>query len=134
MKKILLSTIVLIAFVMATMLFDISCKKSAVAQNSNSNIIQQNKIIYLKYQTGTSSGTTISIYSANYDGSNAQQIKPVLPSGVAINDNFLSISPDGKTIFFSVYNNGNEIDGYSCNFDGSNVKKVTTYSEHIVAF
>jgi len=139
MKKILLSTVILAAFSLSVILFEISCKKSATAQSNSTSTTpaQQNKIIYLLYQ-GDVPNTTQALYGifeANYDGSSPQQINITMPTGVTLDDNFLSLSPDHKTIFFSgSVTASNELDIYSCNFDGSNVKKVAANGENAVAF
>lgn len=154
MKKLLLSTIVLTAFAISLTLFEISCKKSANAQTpsyvlppattsklggvipdgstisvdgngkisvvNNSNE-QQNKILYIDYGTGVGQET---IWSANYDGTDAKKINIILPSGLAIGDD-VKLSPDHKLIFFDVFSiNSNQNSIYACNLDGSIPHKV----------
>jgi hypothetical protein len=156
MKKIFLSTAILCAFSFSIILFEISCKKTAnadapsytlppatisklggvipdgttIAVDGNGKIstigsnTQQNKILYGVYGTQADGNE---IWTANYDGSEAQKINITLPSGLAIDDNNIGISPDHKTIFFSVFTPSASSGGffiYSCNIDGSNVKKV----------
>jgi hypothetical protein len=115
MKKILLSTIVLTAFSLSIVLFQLSCKKEAKAQSTQS-VVQQGKIIFVK------SGTPLSLWIANYDGSDQQEIQLALPVGSSV-DGISSISPDRKTLFVPVYN-GSGDDIYTCNVDGSNLKKI----------
>lgn len=149
MKKILLSTIVLTLFATSLILFDISCKKSANADSPSyiltpattsklggvipdgttisvdgsgkistvgSSASQQNKILYLTSDGG--------IGTANYDGTNAQKLNIILPTGYSIDSgNNLQISPDHKTIFFAVSSTAGEFN-FACNIDGSNVHKV----------
>jgi len=155
MKKILLSTIVLLAFTLSVVLFQVSCKKEANAQTSSytlppattsklggvipdgttisvdgngkistsGNVVQQqNKILYVVYG---SQPNTDEIWSANYDGTNAQKINIVLPTGLAIGDTNFTISPDRKMIFFSVFSpTGGTGSIYACNIDGSNPHKI----------
>ena len=86
MKKIILSTIVLASFSVSIILFQISCKKSADAATltSSTGIQQQNKIIFVKniplVAPGTSGLYQGQIWSANYDGTNQQQINITLPT------------------------------------------------------
>ncbi|MDP9080036.1 MAG: hypothetical protein M3O71_21630 [Bacteroidota bacterium] len=157
MKKILLSTIILFSFAVSIILFEISCKKTANAQSSfilfpattsklggvipdgttisvdatgkistmsNNSLQQQNKILYGTYG---STDATNAIWTANYDGSNAEKLNITLPTGLAIDIESLAISPDHKTIFFSVYTPALNSGGYfiyACNTDGSNTHKI----------
>ena len=160
MKKILLSTVVLAAFSFAIILFQISCRKTAnadspsyilpvatttrlggvipdgstIAVDASGKIsmvttnVQQNKILYGVYGA---QANTDEIWTANYDGTNAQKIAISLPAGLAIDVDNLALSPDHKTIFFSVFTPTANSGGYfiySCNIDGSNVKKVVSGS------
>lgn len=127
MKKILLSTIVLLSFSLSILLFQISCKKEAKAElpvtGTTLNILLFHKIV----------GGKSEIWISNYDGSNQKKINVQVPSGVTLDGGTTILSPDGKTIFFHVLGtpNGN-LDGadiYSCNIDGSNVKKVISHGD-----
>jgi hypothetical protein len=171
MKKIMHSTIVLLLFTIAVLLFQISCKKEATAQSttyvlppattsrlggvmpdgttisvdangkisaisSGNTATQQNKIIFIKsLYSGVGNNNkydSAQIWSANYDGSNQQQINVALPSGyVIVLDQSVKLSPDGKTIFFTAFSPGNNYPTtstpwsiYSCNIDGSNVHQI----------
>ncbi len=132
MKKILLSTIVLTAFSCSIILFQVSCKKSADAATSNSNVAvtQQSKIIYTKNLpvSGSTGAYYCEIWIANYDGSNAQKINITLPSGLFVDyTTFVKLSPDQKTIFFRVADVNNDNNGtgfYSSNIDGTNAKLI----------
>lgn len=71
----------------------------------------------------------------NYDGTSAQQINVVLPSGLTVNNGVpVLLSPDQKTIFFLVQwidNSNTSINGlgyYSCGIDGSNAKLISPAS------
>jgi len=130
MKKILLSTIVLTAFSFSIILFQLSCKKSAVAASSaEATIQQQNKIIYEKNFPLPGTGAIYGeIWTANYDGSNQQKINITLPSGLFVSyTSFVKLSPDEKTIFFRVDNVAGDKNGtgfYSANIDGTNPKLI----------
>jgi hypothetical protein len=131
MKKLLLSTIVLLAFSVSIILFQLSCKKSADAATpiTSAAVQQQNKIIYVKnipiVAAGTSGLYQGQIYSANYDGTNQQQINITLPTGLYISYTpNVVLSPDQKTIFFSVSDINNVIGIYSSSIDGTNTKPV----------
>jgi len=125
MKKIVLSTFVLFAFSASIILFQISCKKEARADTSatTTTVVQQNKIIYVK--PGTAPGGEV--WTANYDGTNAQKININLPTGLGFMA-FVKISPDHKTLFLSLgaISTGIINGIYSCNIDGSNLVLVTS--------
>lgn len=129
MKKLLLSSIILLTFAISLLIFDVSCKKEAKAQN---NTTQQSKILYIK--SGQTEGHN-AIYSANYDGSGQEQIPIILPNDLAI-DQLNSVSLDKKTIFFTVYNTQTSASSaiYSCNMDGGNVKKLIEDAGETIAF
>jgi len=157
MRKLILSTVVLLAFSVAMSIFQMSCTKTANSQTPsytltpattsklggvipdgttisvdgtgkistiNSPVQQQGKILYGIFG---STNLTNSIWTANYDGTSPQKINITLPSGLAIDIDNLKISPDHKTIFFSVFtptatSGGDYI--YACNIDGSNPHQI----------
>jgi hypothetical protein len=166
MKKLVLSTIVLLAFSASIILFEVSCHKTAKAQSPNyvlpvatttklGGVIpdgttisvdgtgkisavaaapkQQNKIIYVKNLPlpGNPSLDYGQIWTANYDGSGQQQINITLPTGLFISYTpFVRLSPDQKTIFFSVSDAKNDNNGtgfFSANVDGTNPKLIIPY-------
>jgi hypothetical protein len=116
MKKLLLSSVIFLTFAMSLLIFEISCKKEAKAQTSPPTI-QQGKIFFIK-----SVSNEEQVWTANYDGSNQQEINLALPAGSSV-DGISSISPDRKTIFVPVWN-GSGDDIYTCNVDGTNLKKI----------
>ncbi|HTD40052.1 MAG TPA: hypothetical protein VK671_05490 [Mucilaginibacter sp.] len=134
MKKVLLSTIVLLAFTLSIALFQISCKKSADAATPTvaTTPPQQNKIVFTKNIPLVAPGTQGlyygEIWTANYDGTNQQKLNIVLPQGLFVSYTpFVKLSPDQKTIFFRVDDVNSDKNGtgfYSCNIDGSNAKLV----------
>jgi hypothetical protein len=156
MKKIFLSTIVLLAFTISIILFEIGCKKSADAQSPNyvltpatttklGGVIPDGTTIAVdptgKISTITSNAIqnkilykdyangsgTETLNIANSDGSNPQKIPIVLPSGLAIGDNAM-MSADRKSVVFDVYTISSSTPAYiyACNVDGSNLHKVVT--------
>jgi hypothetical protein len=94
---------------------------------------QAGKIIYLNFASGTTE-----IWTANYDGSDAQKINITLPSGIGLTiGGDVKISPDHKTIFFTVNHTNGTITNYiyACNLDGSNLHQViSTNSDVQVAY
>lgn len=70
-------------------------------------------------------------YICNYDGSNKTMIPITLPVGrkFASSPTHGRLSPDGKILFFEVYESSTS-NGflYSCNVDGSNLKVIYTQS------
>lgn len=131
MKKIVLSTIALTAFALSILLFDISCKKTAMAVTDNVATQQQGKIIYQKqfYGSGNQGYDYGEIWTANYDGTGQQKLNITLPANMVIALVEPKISPDGKTIFFDAFSisNNQEVGNwnvYACNVDGSNVHEV----------
>jgi len=164
MRKILLSTIVLVAFALSITLFELSCKKTASAQPASytltpattsklggvipdgttisvdvngkisavSNSVQQNKILYL---VKGAKSTDNAIWTANYDGTAPQKINIALPANLTM-DGHIAISPDHKTIFFSVFLEPaeNVYTTYACNMDGSNLHVAVNGSSMGVAY
>jgi|GEM_PF-6521847 hypothetical protein len=130
MKKLLLSSIVLSLFAISMTLFQLSCKKVALAAitttTAPTTIFQEGKMLVI------TSDNNIGI--ENYDGTGLVNLHVAIPQGFHIPpDANLSISPDHKTIFFAltdiVTTNGDA--GYACNIDGSNVHKVDVSDWHI---
>ena len=134
MKKVLLSTVVLTAFSLSIILFQISCKKSADATTVSTEPQQDNKILYSTF-AGLSSGggfDSRKLHTSNYDGTDVTDINVVLPTGISIVDGNLSISPDHKTIFFTVGIESSGSDNYAiyaCNIDGSNPHLISNVNE-----
>jgi len=129
MKKILLSTIVLLFFSISIGIFQISCQKEATAETAeNTATSQVNKIIYMKWNN-----TYPEFWICNYDGTNNLKVNLSLPSGIAVSENPPFMSPDGQKIFFTAgvsvsgqgYSNNNA-SLYSCNSDGSGVTKIVS--------
>lgn len=126
MKKIILSSIVLLIFSISIAVFQVSCQKDATANtDSITGVTQQNKIIYLK---NNKEASTTEIWTANYDGSDQKKLNVDL-SGM--NPRRINISPDGQNIFIIVFLGvlGDKTDIYTCKTDGSNLKKIIDGSD-----
>ncbi|MBL0079776.1 MAG: hypothetical protein IPP53_11895 [Bacteroidetes bacterium] len=119
MKKLFLSSIVLLLFSISNMLFQVSCQKEANA-NPN-NITQLNKIVYIKEIDGSPERSELWI--SDIDGNNQTKIPVTFP----FEPSFLSISltTDGSKVIFSIESDLSE-NGYiySCKTDGSNLTKL----------
>jgi hypothetical protein len=124
MKKLFLSSIALFVFSISILVFQMSCRKSVVAQTVTSSVTPIG-IVLIEGQNplATNIDSTHYYYTANYDGSNLKQINlSGLPSGTIIVPETGRLSPDGKTLFF--------IGGagvrylYSINTNGTNLKQL----------
>jgi len=122
MKKIFLGSVVLLMFSCAIVIFQISCKKDAFAQTTNTT----NKILLLKNAIGSYDGP-YETWIADADGSNQVQVIVnvqgwrLLPA---------KLSPDGSKIFFHGTDSAtlstlprSEI--FTSNIDGSNIQQIT---------
>jgi hypothetical protein len=122
MKKLLMSSVVLIAFSLAIIVFQMSCKKDANAQTAQGGITQLNKLIFFKNPPPFSS---LELWKCNYDGSNALKINVNLGAGVVFGKSAPVFSPDGKKIFFTAGKPNlpdqiaKDVTLCSCNSDGS---------------
>lgn len=130
MKKLIMGSIALFLFSASIMMFQMSCKKDAIAQTANT-ASQIGKIIYGKAVASPAQG--FQVWIANYDGSDAHQIAIAVPANSYISS-APKVSPDGKTLFFNTEYITKDTPGspnyaiYSCNIDGSGVKQLTTNS------
>lgn len=91
-----------------------------------SGATQQNKILFFKRLKSNTTTNWDEIWTANYDGTNAQKINIVPPAGMSINlDSDVTISPDGQRIFFGMSETATgNTHIYSCKLDGTNLTKV----------
>ncbi len=134
MKKILLSSFVLIVFSLSIIIFQMSCRKTAIAQTSSS-LQTLNKVLLLmpiQIQTGTTNDslghstaiyrTSFDFYFIQYDGTNLKKINIPMPAG-EYPYGIASLSSDGKHIVFVANNvNGNSV--YSYALDDSKLTKL----------
>jgi hypothetical protein len=154
MKRLLLGSVTLTLFAISVTVFQISCQKDAQAQTTtytlppattttlggviignglsvtsngtlsvnSTGVSQQNKFIFAKSVSGVTE-----IWIANYDGTNAQRINIIVPTGLRIDgDRGPQISPDRQRIFFLMGNftTGTSYSIYSCKLDGSDLIRV----------
>lgn len=87
---------------------------------------QQNKLLFFKRRKGYYATNWEEIWTANYDGSNAQKVNIVAPAGMSVDlDSDVTISPDGQRIFFGMKETSTgSTHIYSCKPDGSSLTKV----------
>lgn len=120
MKKILLSTVVLLAFSLSIIIFQVSCKKEATAQSS-----QTSSLGVFLYTIHNDNTLTTEYYIANNDGTNSKKVIINLPTGLKIASyNSARLTPDGKTIIFSAVNSAIKTFIYSTSIDGTNLKRI----------
>ncbi|KHJ39187.1 hypothetical protein PBAC_05000 [Pedobacter glucosidilyticus] len=119
MKKVFLSTLILLGFSLSMLIFQASCKKEATAQQNTQTIT--GTILYSLYNDNTS---TTEYWICNEDGSNNKKIPLILPSGLRLDDPNGKLSKDGKTLIFVVRDTSNKRFIYSCSLDGGNLKKL----------
>lgn len=121
MKKLLLSTIVLICFSLSAILFELSCHKESIAIPSTA---QLNKIVYI---TGGQIGPS-QLYIANYDGSSQTKINISIPGATNLGISNPRLSPDGIRVFFyATLNTSSQATPtgiYSTKIDGTDLKLV----------
>ncbi|MCB0509036.1 MAG: hypothetical protein KDD21_12135 [Bacteroidetes bacterium] len=120
MKKLLLSSIILLLFSSSILIFQVSCQKEAKADTNN--ITQQNKIIYIKAILASNENE---IWTANIDGTNQQRVAINFPANYELEDDggSITLTPDNQKIIFAMsVNNVRQV--YSCNIDGSNLTKI----------
>lgn len=119
MKKLLLGTLVLLAFSAALIITQLSCKKEAMAEGPG--FAQPlNKFLFTKDFRGKSS----EIWVSNNDGTGQTKVNITLPAGQLVAPQ-ARLTVDGKGVLFvAMDNNENTIGVYYCLLDGSGLKKV----------
>jgi len=124
MKTLFKSSVLLLLFSFSLLVFNLSCKKESIAQNTSTSIQNLGILVFSK------AGDKVNeFWTSKYDGSG--QIKITITSitntGEIVKDN-IQISPDGKKFFFIANTNPtnpSSMDAiYSCNIDGSGVTKL----------
>lgn len=135
MKKLLLSTIVLVIFAVSIGLFQISCQKDAAAQTIQNYILppattsKLGGIIVGSGLTVTSNGTLSSTQASMSPATSTAIGGIIVGSGlsVAANGTLSANAPTStqknKIIFIKRVNNVQEI--WTANYDGSNQSKIT---------
>lgn len=125
MKKVLLSTIILTAFSLSIILFQISCKKEAQAEVSGAAPL--NTILFSKFNEAVdpASGNSYEAWLANLDGTNQRKIPIVLPSEAGHFFGNCKLTAGGNALIFSTQNDvAKKTFLYSCSTDGSGMKKI----------
>jgi hypothetical protein len=124
MKTLFKSSVLLLLFSFSLLVFNLSCKKESIAQNTSTSIQNLGILVFSK------AGDKVNeFWTSKYDGSG--QIKITITSitstGEIVKDN-IQISPDEKKFFFIANTNPtnpSSMDAiYSCNIDGSGVTKL----------
>ncbi len=160
MKKILFGSIVLSMFSISIILFQISCQKEVIAQTnnpyvlppattaalggvivgqglsvSNTGVLSTNSASGVTQQGFLLIGHNNNFTLMNYDGTNMKTIPIVLPSGRILNGTNGILSPDGKTLFFEVYESSSNTHFiYSCLIDGTALKIITSSTSDSFSF
>jgi len=139
MKKILLSSAVLTLFSLSIILYQVSCVRTADAQQSSQTTTVLDKTLIQKVvqtQIGTtidSSGNQIPIYRSacefytiNNDGSNLSKINITLPAGTYAAAGLSSgyLSPDGKKLIFVASNASSQSSIYALTLSNGNLVKL----------
>lgn len=133
MKKLLLGTVVLLAFNAAVIITQMSCKKEAQAETPitpGNTLKQLDLVLYMNALMTPDRRTYNEIWTCKLDGSNKTKLSITLPANIIIGDE-ASLTPDGKTVVFSSYevvtqSPYNTKDGglYTCNAEGGTAKKI----------
>jgi Tol biopolymer transport system component len=132
MKNLLRSTLYLSVFAIAGILFQISCSNSDSVKSNNLNSTPIGKIVYVK-----TVGLNKQLWTANYDGTNQNQISVNFPSNVTFsyvsNGTHPRVSPDGQKIFFVGVNSSGSTSHasiYSCDINGTNLQEIVPVSNN----
>ncbi len=104
-KKIFLSTVILLGFSLSILIFQTSCKKEATADSKNTTKSENLGILLIQKRDVNNIIVNINV---SEDIEEAQ------------------LSPDGKTIVFSLHPS---VDIYKCSIDGSNLVKIFDHSD-----
>jgi hypothetical protein len=119
MRKLLLSSLTLLIFCSSILIFQASCKKEAAAQNTETGLTQLKKVLWTRLVA-----TGVEIWMANYDGTNANQVNVIMPTGFTIRHG-ARLSPDGQKLFFVAQDiTGTEFYIFSSNVNGSNAVQI----------
>ena len=125
MKKLLMGSIVLLIFSLAIAIFQMSCRKSAMAQTSP-GLTQLNRVLYTIISNPHTANPTIELWLSNIDGTYQHSVPITLPAGLTF-DGSSRLSPDGNTIVLEVKDSVTpdpDVYIYTCASDGSNMKKI----------
>lgn len=119
MKKLLLASASLLLFAIAITLFQISCKKDAMAQTESNNTV-------ILYQKRVITGFGTEWWVCSKDGSNQRKVN--FPVNIIIRQLGVSLMPDKNSVVFSASENTlmavSNI--YTMNIDGTNLQKIVS--------
>jgi hypothetical protein len=154
MKRLLLGSAVLTIFAIAITLFQISCKKDAIAQATNYNLTpatttklggiivgtglvidnagilstrEDNLTDVILYQKSVSTGYGTEWWTCFKDGSNQRKVN--FPSTITVRQLGVSLLSDKKSVVFSGSVTAIPLgisDIYTMNIDGTNLQKIVT--------
>lgn len=147
MKKLLMSSLVLLVFSCSIFIFQMSCKKTLLAQDKyvlppattsslGGVIVGSGLSVSSNGVLSTTAGGSVPINKILYqswpmgshfviinsDGTNPQNISLPFPEGADPYPREIMLSPDGKRIFYSFYDVNSNIVLASCNIDTSDMK------------
>ena len=119
MKKLLLASASLLLFAFAITIFQISCRKDAMAQNNPENIV-------ILYQKRVPTQYGIEWWVCSEDGSNQRKVN--FPANIIIRQLGVSLMPDKNSVVFSASENSLAAVSniYTMNIDGTNLQKIVS--------
>jgi len=127
MKKLLLGTLVLLAFNAAIIITQMSCKKEAQAETP---VVRPSLVLYIVYGKNPDNSTTSEIWACQIDGSNKKKLNITLPAGIRVGDN-AKLTVDQRTVVFDTYelvstNPYKAKDGgiYTCSSSGGTAQRI----------
>lgn len=127
MKKLLLGTLVLLAFNAAIIITQMSCKKEAQAETP---VVRPSLVLYITYAKNADNTPTGEIWACLLDGTNKKKLNITLPENIRIGDR-ASLTLDQRTVVFDTYeivstNPYKAKDGgiYTCSTSGGTAQKI----------
>lgn len=117
MKKLLMSSVIMIVFSIATVVTQVSCQKTAVAQ-SGGGTVTATPLDLMVFAQGNS------IYTAKTDGANKTLIPITMPTGLSMGGD-VRLTADGAYVIFTVDNSS--VAGvyiYKCSVSGGTPTKI----------
>ncbi|MGN7818800.1 hypothetical protein ACTJJB_01650 [Chitinophaga sp. 22536] len=128
MKKLLLGTFILLAFNIAVIITQMSCKKEAKADpnpTTTPGLVQQNTILLYTGDTNPANNVNPSLWLLDLDGNLKSKISPfTVPAGFKYINS--KLTPDGKRIIYSVapIDQYGAVKVFSINVDGTGAKEI----------
>jgi hypothetical protein len=126
MKNLLRTSIVLLIFSFAALLFNLSCRKEVSAQTNTSS--QSLGLIFFQ-KAGDPPNV---IWKANYDGTGQTRITIAgIPANSIPVFKCTAVSPDGRKIFF-LWETPAGRNIFSCNIDGTGITGVVENCDDLI--